>query len=1119
MKSCNFLINSFLLMLPLLSATGQPVPMIRIAVENTGMHIIPSAELKQCGLNDIERVSIYGRGGCDQLSDEIDDNPLPEIPSMATPGGDIIFYAEGPERYHIKANGAESQIYTLIECNASTTRGYYFLALNDTPLRIHSPNNHADTHRKLTDHFSAAVYHPRLTNPARGGAYFLGEDFSINPDKTLTIRLSTPDITDNSRLWLRMRGAVKSTIPRINYTFNSSSKILPCVSSQPSYNDIEKYFSPTNTVQTAFAQTDGHPSTQVLTFSSAGSGTTSYAAIESATLTYRRHNKMPDDGSQLSMYLWKAEAGDMLIFNPVPFEVSVWDVSNPVRPVNLPTTYDRTTGTSAAQITSTHEGCASFIAFSTDATQLPRPTILGPASPGLLHDMEVPDYVIVTAPRFTDQAHRLADLHARYSNLEVTVVPVSQVFDDFSSGAPSPFAIQRFVKSLDNRNHGKLKHLLLFGASTWDPCMRLTGVEEDDTNIITYQTEDFLNQSDAALCYASDAFFGVTHPSTGQPLSPDMLMRAPMTVNIGRIPSLTSSQATQYVDKVERYLTNAFPDVIIPRSHALVIGDHGDDNLHLLQAMELADSIEYRWAHDVIATRALSALYERRNGSSPLLLDKVIQAFSNGVGYVAYSGHGNTQNLTSDETLTATAMSRLKNRVYPLITLSTCYATGFDRRENTVGERLLFNPQGGGIVVIGSSRAVKASLNQTLNIAIGREFHTAAAGSTMGDIYRRARNRILSENTNSDLTINTASYNMLGDPALPLRLPTHNISLDKLPDSQITVNTLTDNHITGTITRADGTVDSDFNGKIAAMLYEPSATDMSSYDPKGCPPVQVVHRNRLVTTTTATVEHGQFAIDLGCPEVRHTGDNHTLTLHAVSNDRLSCATMLADNIRVNQHNASIEANPPIIHELYIDTPDFTNGGIVPADIAVKAVIENSPYGLSQINTLGRSCYLSIDGTRHHDIIRHISTSTTDHDMLTMDYRVNSLSDGRHTATLFLSDNAGYHASQTIMFQVINDKDPLTLTIVEETADTRATINLTHDLDSQPSGRLVIDNSQRKTILSVADVSFPYIWDLRDSSGIPVPDGRYTVRAYLRDGQRPLNASPATVVVIKVSVDQ
>lgn len=1078
--------------------------MVKIGVDHTGIFRITAEQIAAMGFDSADAVTVYGYGGTEGLNfDFSKDLPerLPEIPTMVTDDGSIVFYGEGPERYTID-RPTSAHCYTSIEFNSNTALGYYFLAAGKSPRRVETvtaqPNGNS-----LSTHFSTCIYHPQTTNPARAGVTFLGEDFSKNPGKSLDIDFAIPDAKPSGLMGLRIRGGIKATSPRISYRLGSTeSRTLSAISPLPNYDEVEIYFGSTRFQSNAYTiPTDG-PASVTLTADVSNSGQVAYAAIESATLTYERYNIMPADGSPLSMYYPAITAGDAIVVDNAA-QACVWDVTDALNPVALETEiFDNTLTATASQ---SHDSPANIIAFAPGALTS-RVEIIGDVTMNNLSSIEVPEMVIISAPALRQQAERLADIHRRLRGMSVAVVDPEDIYNEYGSGTPSPYAIRRFMKSLYDRRPEKLRFLLIMGSASYDPCGHISGTAADGNYVLTYETEDFNDQGDGSKCYCSDAFYGLLLDNE----VPSDIMSATMAINVGRIPAATSAQATGYIDKVEHYLTT--PPTVDAMSRALVIGDYGDSNGHLKQAIALCDSITKKWAPHTIVTRAMSGLYAPASGSTSPLLDKVLGTINNGVGYIAYSGHGNPMCLGSDEFLRGSSISVLSNTTYPMVMLSTCYTLGYDRYENGIAEKFLFNDHGGAIAVVGSGRAVRMTYNQSLNLAMGKEFYQLRPDGCLGDAFRQARNRINNGETTTRLTINTACYNFIGDPSLPAYCYTHAIELQDNTPAAITPLTATT--ISGSVLGPDGAIDNDFNGNVTIDLYAPAETIETAFDQAGCKPWPVTRRETLLATASGQVTDGTFTARIDCPVVTNPGAGYMLSIHAISSDGLSRAVSTLEDITVEDLPENAEpgnGTPPAINDMWINSRDFTEGDVFDPVITVYASITPSATGLSLTQAIGRTPYLKVDDMRYNDIARFIRFDSDG--IATLQYPVTGLSDGNHTVTLSVTDNAGNRAERSVSFLVINRPADVSLSVAETTATSQATISLSHNFSSEPTCRLIIEDSTGNTVFSVNNVTLPVEWNLKDNSGNPVPDGRYTARAMIKSGRRHAATQPVTFVVI------
>ena len=86
------------------------------------------------------------------------------------------------------------------------------------------------------------------------------------------------------------------------------------------------------------------------------------------------------------------------------------------------------------------------------------------------------DMVIVTHPDFMSQANRLAQFRSENDGLNVKVVTIQQVYNEFSGGSCDPIAIRDYMKMIyDKTDKAYPKYLLLFGRPSYDYRGRVSG--------------------------------------------------------------------------------------------------------------------------------------------------------------------------------------------------------------------------------------------------------------------------------------------------------------------------------------------------------------------------------------------------------------------------------------------------------------------------------------------------------------------------------------------------------------------------------------------------------------------------------------------------------------------
>ncbi len=1059
---------------------------VKIKVTEPGMQQITAAELAEAGFADPARVGVYGFSTVD-ISDHAltagrpDD--LPQVAAICTDEGKLIFYAEAGERCGVGLNSS-GKATPAFRQNPSSREGYYFLHETDSPLRPASaaaePNGAAprDSYLTLIMHKYMDRYH------TGAGSIILSEDITTMPDKKLT---HTFDVVrpDPSHLpTYHISYAAYSSDNDAKISVNYPNSIYTYTFSGTATTLFTRAY--TNTATIARLDSDG-PVTMTVT---ARTDNLEFAAVNYAAMLYYRTGEFVAGEPQLSFYTEGAvPAGEQFRFtNTSDAPVEVWDLSTPSAPVRLPVTAGSdATAIAVNQAARPAGSLCRFAAFMPEG-ELNGVEIIGETANSDLHSLATPDLLIVAIPALMPQAERIADLHRHYQGMDVAVADHLSIFNEFSSGTPSSDAIRRFAKMLYDRNPDKFRHILLLGTSYVNPRGIDTSVVPDiSTYIPTFPTEEVAYQFNVAKCYSTDTYFGVLADGALSALT------STMDVNVGRIPASDVGAAEAYIAKAERYLSRpADSDV---RSRVLSVCDRGNSSGHTLQAIEAGDLIT-SLAPDIHIFRAYDPVYDYKN-NDPQTHHKVIAShLRTGVGYMSYCGHGNEVTLGSAPLWGCSNIAGTPIDNPPFVMLATCDSYPFDLGVHGIGHSFILSPDGGAIAMIASCREVQMSLNQHLHRTVISAFFDDDAPATFGDVYRRAYNKIKSEGSDNH-TVNTLCYAFAGDPALPVYTYTHTLDLDT---DRITLTPLsTVNRISGTVSGADGTVDTDFDGTLIADLYTPSYTIKTFSHAASDTLKTVTLDGDLLTTVRARVTAGRFDFNLDMPAVEGATEGYELHMAALrdgSHDR--AATTLRDVAVTAASAEPPSTDAPVINDFRFD------------DTMTLHAEWSASYTLSHRGVTGTS-FIEVDGRRTPLLaIASFGGDGTG----TLDFTPDELADGHHTARLYLADNAGRTAEARLHFTVMTTQTEAALSVDRPTAVSTVTVDLSHDFTSAPGGRLSIIDRDGQTVLSVADPTFPYVWDCRDGDGERVADGHYTIRAWLTDGRANCEATPTEIVVIQ-----
>ena len=196
-----------------------------------------------------------------------------------------------------------------------------------------------------------------------------------------------------------------------------------------------------------------------------------------------------------------------------------------------------------------------------------------------LHGLAPSEMLIVTNPLFIEAADSLAEFHRQKDMLSVEVVTTSQIYNEFSSGAPDVSSVRDFAKLIYDRASGennKLKYLLFIGDGSYNNISRYEG---NANFILTYQSENSLN---ASFSYVSDDFFGLLDDTEGGTVRMEDYT---LDLGIGRLPVKTAGEAMTLYRKIKNYNKHKGDW----QNNILFAADDEDGNLHMNQANEIAE--------------------------------------------------------------------------------------------------------------------------------------------------------------------------------------------------------------------------------------------------------------------------------------------------------------------------------------------------------------------------------------------------------------------------------------------------------------------------------------------------------------------------------------------------
>ncbi|MCD6170700.1 MAG: hypothetical protein J7J76_09160 [Candidatus Latescibacteria bacterium] len=381
-----------------------------------------------------------------------------------------------------------------------------------------------------------------------------------------------------------------------------------------------------------------------------------------------------------------------------------------------------------------------------------RPVLIEEDKPSELRNPENgADYLIIAPEIFSEVCERLADFR-RSQGLQVEIVDVQDIYDEFNYGILSPEAIRDFLRfALENWQRAP-SFVLLAGDGSWD-YKDLYGRG---------------NQWIPPYC-AYTQKYGYTECDhlysclIGDDLLPDLF--------VGRLPVSSSQELETVIDKIIAYETSS--QFGSWRRRLLFIGGLGSE--FRSQSEELiANFVPPQFDASRLYVWSSSPETDPYFGGTQTLIDKIDQ----GLLLINFLGHGGGAIWSGAQLFNCEDVGRLHNTGrLPFVISLTCFTASFASPYGTsLGEQLLKSEGKGAVGVFGASGLGWVWHDYYLDQCLIPAF-IESEGLTVGEILAEARIQFLSRYSGSIAEAMARQCTLLGDPATRLVLPSSKLEL------------------------------------------------------------------------------------------------------------------------------------------------------------------------------------------------------------------------------------------------------------------------------------------------------------------------------------------------------
>lgn len=1026
----------------------------KIKIDQSGVFKITTKFLRDNGINpstvNPKNFKIYGNGGL-MLPEHNSDfrySALQENSIQVVGDNDgiwneedyALFYAEGPHGFNVYKNsydgfGSETRrVETRTDksknlINIYDDFSYYFITFDGAAGKRIVETDQAINGNIISRYDDYQYINEEKFNLLSIGRIWTGDSFSDN--KTVTFTTKSP-IKPTDRIYYQSRYiAFQSAGNKITTTINNSNPATLNIASDEKREFIPGVYSGSIT----------NLSGNQLTFSynpTAGSNPNGKFYFDYAEVLYKEDLKF--NNSQMNFRSYGINEKSNTLYT---FEISdassveqVWqvsDITNVTRKVNK----SGNTSTFSFGYIANSNFSNEFVVFkNSDAFT---PAFVGKIDNQDLGGLQNINYLMITIPSMMGQAQRLANFYQGQYN--VAVVDVNKIYNEFSSGRKDITAIRDFTTKLNST--GNLKYVFILGDASYD----YKGKNHPGSDIVpSYQSEESGNYSDS---FVTDDYFVMTSPQTANETR--VSSKLP-NLPIGRLPAANISEAKLLIDKTLAY-NNANPGQSTPFGEwrmkvDFVVDDDADNQspFHNTMNASLVNVFESGLRKEYNVRKLYLDAFPAETASGGQRYPQVNQAISSDIGnslYLFYFGHGGINGWSQERVLTINQIQNFNNynnvfSRFPLVSTITCEFTLWDDPGTfSAGEQVIKSKTGGASTMITSSRAIGVGYGEEFTTIFTKHIFELNANNdfiNLGDAFLKAK---IEKGPFSD----HLKVNFLGDPATKLSRPKPRITIDGI-ESPIPnqLRALDFVKVKGHITKANGDVDTDFNGRVAINIFDKrlnKKTLNNDNDGRMNPVLSYTEEGGPIVKSSGVAVNGVFAVEFYVPkDINYEIGTGRMLVYADNKvfDVFQNQSQVIGGINPDGIN---DTEPPKV-KLFLNNTNFADGGITDQNPVLLACVTDDKGINSTGSGIGHDVTVILDGKIIETVVLNdyyfsgdangcTNPTLADYQKGNVSYPFRNLTPGEHQLIFKVWDINNNSTSSTLNF-VVKDESDQNLTI-------------------------------------------------------------------------------------------
>lgn len=714
------------------------------------------------------------------------------------------------------------------------------------------------------------------------------------------------------------------------------------------------------------------------------------------------------------------------------------------------------------------------------------------AQPDFIDNAAQIDMFVIAPSQFVPGLQSYVSYRSSESDLNIKLVALEDIFNQFSFGQYDPTAIRDFLKyAYDNYPSPAPSAVLLVGDGNYDFKNYLETATQNFIPPYIHQYDS--TSSDDNYVYFGE--YGILDGDTSHSSDRGYDMM------ISRWPVKSGSQLNTVIAKVKSYesSTNFAPW----RATVTLVADdefgaNEIESFHTTQTEELQKyhlpaafrrNKIYSWDYPFDSNRQKTAVN-----------DAIVRSFNDGSLLINYVGHGNPDTWAHEYIFSRNSdLPRLQNGDRLALVFTASCSIGFfdDPTREGMAEDLIRLPNAGAVATVAATRLVFAGENADFN----RQFYDVLFGSDSLSICQAVYTaKLLRQYSYSEPRPirNDRTYAFFGDPFLKLGVPHFDIKFTDYPD---TLKALARHEVGGEIVVRGSDDPVEFNGTLDIFVYDSEIQKYHNvyfYSGQFYDSVNYSLGGPIIYRGTAAIENGRFNFSFIAPlDIGYGGKAARISGYAISN--IADAFGLADSIPVSPKISSgSDTKEPEIKYTFSGRKNFVSGDKISSGETLKIHLSDSS-GLNLIGGSGHEMTLIIDDQIENiinltDLFEYETGSYTNGNL---DYILGNLEPGIHSFKIKVWDNANNSAVAKFDAEVVESSKLMITDLLNYPNPMRDETTISFALSSSArSVNLKIFTISGKKIFEYERNSIPadfykfYSWDGKDSDGDRVASGVY-----------------------------